>query len=110
LTLKHRVKKIEKAIVPSRERGKLWMVSEDFQPGKDNNSAANQKRIKEIKAGKIEHKNGGFWQRGDSIFIIARCFIPELPDDKLKGKAKEERIKALKKERQVLIETSKGEY
>jgi len=104
MSLKLRVKKAEKEVVP-RQKTKLWVVHPE-----DKEEEVEEK-IKAITEGKTRHKDGTFYRPGDPIFIISRHFLPKLEDKKRDLRAtspkKEDvkirkRIKALKKKKAEL--------
>lgn len=111
--LKHRVKKIEKAIVP-RQITKLWIVRESYGLDKSDIEGKKkvEKKIKAIKEGKVKHKDGSYYNKGDSFFIISRIFTDINPNkeggesrgvnspvEKPVAESIDEKIERLKKER-----------
>ena len=66
MTLKHRLKKIEAKLDPSK-KFKVWI-------------AHNKKEVEEIAAGKRQHKDGTFYN-GEMIYMIDRIITDKLPKD-----------------------------
>lgn len=82
MTLKHRVKRIERAIIP-RPKARLWIVRDSYNgdradPDGKKRMAA---KIEAIKDGKVKNQDGTFYQEGDIFFIISRIFTDERPDE-----------------------------
>jgi len=100
MSLKLRVKKAEREIIP-RQKNKLWVINpEDKEEEVD-------EKIKVITEGKTRHKDGTFYRPGDPIFIISRHFLPNLEGKKRLKESQEDkaimkRIKALKKKKAEL--------
>lgn len=116
--LKHRVKKIEKAIVPTKKH-KVWIVRCAWDGDKGDSTAKEkaEKTIKAIKDGKTKHSTGEYYQEGDVFFILNVIFTDQRPDENAKYKLGEkvgpkknepneaeikQRIKVLKKKKQDL--------
>jgi len=83
MRLKHRVKKIEKMIVP-RHKVKLWIMRDSYNEDEKNPKGKQrvEKKIQKIKEGKIKHKNGTSYNEGDTFMILSRIFLPAKPDKK----------------------------
>lgn len=97
MDLKHRVKKIERSLIPPSEKAKLWVITGTYN--RDQNDpkgrAEEESKIKAIKEGKTEHKDGGYYQKGDRFILIARIFTPINPNGP-------DEIEALKKRKAEL--------
>jgi len=117
MRLKHRVKKIEEMIVP-HQKHKLWIIRDSYSEDKRDpkGKQRTEKKIQEIEEGKIKHKDGTFYQKGDTFMILSRIFLPVKPDAASKiskndnhrkvitlpGPTIEERIKALEQKKREL--------
>jgi len=103
MVVEHRLKAIERAIVPSHKI-KLWIIRDSYNSTKEDPEGKKRvgAKIEAIKQGKIKNRDGTFYHPGDTFFIIARIFTDKNPnkepDEKESSKPEiEQRIKALKK-------------
>ena len=97
MSLKHRVKQIEKTIVP-RQEARVWIIDDPYC-GKKNDLDGKQRvenKIQEIKDGKKKNRDGDFHREGDTFTILSRIFSPRASEE---TKADEAKIAELQKEK-----------
>jgi len=103
MSIKERLKKIEKEIVP-RPKHKLWIVNESYKGNEKDDPEGKKrldKKIQDIRDSKVKNKDGTYYQEGDTFFIIDRIFTDKRPIkvriDELKKKKAE--LEAMIKEK-----------
>jgi len=97
MTLKHRLKRIEEKIKPPEQKTKVWLIRTNYgldnlKNGKDSyfeglsfkdldDKKKTKAIIQEIKSGNVQHKDGTYYQEGDSFILLSRIFTDKKPDE-----------------------------
>ena len=100
MTLKHRLKRIEDRIKPTKPGFKMWLVRTnygvkdfkryrpDMEPvfeGLNIEKMDDREKadiaIQAIKDGKVKHKDGTYYQEGDSFMLLSVIFTPKNLED-----------------------------
>ena len=96
MKLKHRLEKIENQLGSPIIR-KLWYISGEIED--------QEKLIESIKAGKIEHKDGGFYKDSDKFLIVKRIIVDKTPikvNEESSNEAIAEQVRKLKEKKEIL--------